>query len=99
MVVEHDGEVVAESTRPYLLFESMLPVRYYLPMTDVDQRLLRPSPVITRCPYKGEAAYYSIPAGGERSVNAIWTYEAPIPEVAAIAGHLAFYPAVTVERV
>jgi uncharacterized protein (DUF427 family) len=44
------------------------------------------------CPYKGDAAYYSIPAGGERSVNAVWTYESPHAAVAEIKDHLAFYP-------
>jgi uncharacterized protein (DUF427 family) len=46
----------------------------------------------TYCPYKGDCAYYSVPVGGERSVNAVWTYETPFPAVAEIAGHLAFYP-------
>jgi uncharacterized protein (DUF427 family) len=46
----------------------------------------------TYCPYKGECAYYSVPAGGERSVNAVWTYESPFAAVSAIASHLAFYP-------
>ena len=46
----------------------------------------------TYCPYKGDCAYYSIPLGGERSVNAVWTYEAPYAAVAAIKDHLAFYP-------
>lgn len=46
----------------------------------------------TYCPYKGDCAYYSIPAGGERSVNAVWTYEVPYPDVAEIKDHVAFYP-------
>jgi uncharacterized protein (DUF427 family) len=46
----------------------------------------------TYCPYKGECSYYSIPAGGERAINAVWTYEKPYDAVAEIAGHLAFYP-------
>jgi len=53
---------------------------------------LRPSASQTYCPYKGEAAYFSIPAGGERSLDAIWTYEAPYDAVAEIKDHLAFYP-------
>lgn len=54
--------------------------------------LLERSDHRTYCPYKGDCAYYSIPLGGGRSVNAVWTYEAPYPAVAAIAGHVAFYP-------
>ena len=63
----------------------------YIPREDVDMSLLSPTDHATYCPYKGECAYWSIPAGGERSTNAVWTYEAPYDAVAEIAGHLAFY--------
>jgi uncharacterized protein (DUF427 family) len=54
--------------------------------------LLERSNHITYCPYKGDCAYYNIPAGGDRSINAVWTYETPYAAVAAIQDHLAFYP-------
>jgi len=65
---------------------------HYVPRKDVDMAALTRSPQSTYCPYKGDASYYSIPAGGARSVNAIWTYEVPYEAVAAIKDHLAFYP-------
>ena len=46
---------------------------------------------VTYCPYKGDCSYYTIPAGGERASNAVWSYETPYPAVAAIKGHFAFY--------
>jgi uncharacterized protein (DUF427 family) len=64
----------------------------YIPRKDVAMPLLERTDHATYCPYKGDCAYYSIPLGGERSVNAVWTYEAPYPAVAAIKEHLAFYP-------
>ena len=64
----------------------------YVPRGDVDMSLLERTSHATYCPYKGDCAYYSIPAGGERSVNAVWSYEAPYPSVAAIKDYVAFYP-------
>jgi uncharacterized protein (DUF427 family) len=74
------------------LREASLPPVQYIPREDVDMSLLSRSDHATYCPYKGECAYYSIPVGGHRSVNAVWTYEAPYADVAAIKGYLAFYP-------
>lgn len=84
-----DGDVVlADSDRPVLLFETSLPVRYYLPPEDVDLSLLTPSSAHSRCPYKGATtAYWSRP--GKRSVA--WCYAEPFPAVTAIAGRIAFY--------
>jgi uncharacterized protein (DUF427 family) len=65
---------------------------YYLPRADADMSLLARSDHTTYCPYKGDCSYYSIPAAGENATNAVWTYETPYEAVAAIAGHLAFYP-------
>jgi uncharacterized protein (DUF427 family) len=65
---------------------------HYIPRGDVDMTALERSDHASYCPYKGDAAYYSIPAGGARSDNAVWTYEAPYEAVAAIREHLAFYP-------
>lgn len=64
----------------------------YIPRDDADMTLLQRTDHATYCPYKGDCAYYSIPAGGARAVNAVWTYEQPYPAVDAIRGHLAFYP-------
>jgi uncharacterized protein (DUF427 family) len=89
--VSVNGEVVAETTRPKLLFETGLPTRYYIPAADVRADALEPSDTTTRCPYKGIATYRSVTAGGEREDSLVWTYEDPIPEVAPIAGLLAFF--------
>jgi uncharacterized protein (DUF427 family) len=91
VVVSLGGEVVAESRRPHLLFETHLPVRYYLPREDVRMDLLEPSPLVTRCPYKGTATYWSVRAGGEVHDALAWTYERPIPEQPRIAGLVAFF--------
>jgi uncharacterized protein (DUF427 family) len=64
----------------------------YIPQKDVDMTLLEGTDHHTYCLYKGDCAYYSIPLGGNRSVNAVWTYEAPYAAVAAIKDHIAFYP-------
>jgi uncharacterized protein (DUF427 family) len=85
------GETVAESRNPILLFETGLPVRYYLPKTDVRQELLIPSQLVTRCPYKGEAHYYSVKVGDYLAENVVWYYKYPTMEAAKIATYLAFY--------
>lgn len=85
-----DGRVLAQTTEPVLLFETRLPIRYYIPPTDVDFSALQESDLLTQCPYKGTARYWSIrdtPDGA----NLVWAYEHPLPSVAAIKGHLAFY--------
>lgn len=89
--VEIDGVAVAESVRPTLLFETGLPVRFYLPRTDVRADLLRPSATTTGCPYKGNATYHSIEIEGVVHDDVIWTYPFPARESAGIAGLLAFY--------
>ncbi|MGA2830295.1 MAG: DUF427 domain-containing protein [Streptosporangiaceae bacterium] len=85
------GVLVAETRRPRLLFETSLPVRYYLPKLDVDPGLLVPSATRTRCPYKGEAVYWSVRAGGEVHQDIVWSYPAPIPEAPKIENLLAFF--------
>jgi len=84
--------VIASSTDALVLKEAVYPEVYYIPRKDVDMAALARTQHATYCPYKGDCAYYSIPAGGGRSVNAVWTYEAPYAAVAAIKDHLAFYP-------
>jgi uncharacterized protein (DUF427 family) len=86
------GRVIADTRAALILREANYgPVRY-IPRADVDMTQLQRTDHATYCPYKGECAYYSIPAGGTRSVNAVWTYESPYAAVESIAGHLAFYP-------
>ncbi len=85
------GRIVADSLTALTLRESDYPAVQYIPRDDVDMSLLERTDNQTYCPYKGDAAYYSIPAGGERATNAVWTYEAPFEAVATIKNHLAFY--------
>jgi uncharacterized protein (DUF427 family) len=85
------GQVVADTRRALTLRESDYPAVQYVPRSDVDMALLARTDNETYCPYKGDAAYYSITNGGERTVNAVWTYEAPFDAVADIKDHLAFY--------
>ncbi len=85
------GELVAESRRPRLLFETGLPVRYYIPMLDVRMELLEPSSNTSRCPYKGVASYWSVHAGGSTHPDLAWAYKAPIPECPKIENLIAFF--------
>jgi uncharacterized protein (DUF427 family) len=86
------GRIVAESTRALRLEEKGYPPVYYLPRSDADMSLLVRTMHYTHCPYKGDAAYYSIPIGGAKLENAVWTYEDPYEAVANIKECLAFYP-------
>jgi uncharacterized protein (DUF427 family) len=86
------GQIVADTTAALSLKEASYPAAIYVPRADVVLDLLERTDHSTYCPYKGEASYYSIRAGGERSVNAIWTYEAAYASVSAIDGYMAFYP-------
>ena len=92
VVVTVGGKVVADTRAALTLREASYPPVQYIPRRDVDMALLARTDHASYCPYKGEASYFSIPLGGERSVNAIWTYEAAYPSVAEIQDHLAFYP-------
>jgi uncharacterized protein (DUF427 family) len=85
------GKVVAESTQALRLEEKGYPPVYYLPRSDADMSLLVRTTYSTYCPYKGDCTYYSIPVGGPKSENAVWTYEKPHEAVADIGEHLAFY--------
>ena len=86
------GRTVADTADALTLREASYPPVQYIPRKDVDMSLLKRSDHTSRCPYKGTASYYSVIPGGERSVNAVWTYETPYPSVAAIKDHVAFYP-------
>ena len=92
VVVTVGGRVVADSRNALTLQEARYPAVQYVPLADVDLSLLERTTHATYCPYKGDCAYYSVPAGGERAVNAVWTYERPYDAVAAIRDHVAFYP-------
>jgi uncharacterized protein (DUF427 family) len=92
VVVRLSGKVIADTTDALVLREASYPAVLYIPRRDVDMAELERTDHASYCPYKGDASYFSIPAGGERSVNAIWTYEAPYDAVARIKDHLAFYP-------
>jgi uncharacterized protein (DUF427 family) len=85
------GETVAESRNPVLLFEPGHPHRYYLPKLDVRMDLLQPSERVSRCPYKGEAHYYSMVVNGNEAPDMVWCYRHPTPEASKVAGLLAFY--------
>jgi uncharacterized protein (DUF427 family) len=90
--VMFNGRAVADSTRALTLRETSLRPVQYIPRADVDMSLLVRSTHSTHCPYKGEAAYYSLRVDGRTAENAVWTYETPYPAMAAIKEHLAFYP-------
>jgi uncharacterized protein (DUF427 family) len=86
------GVIVAETTRALTLREASLGPVQYIPRADIVADLFEPSPTTSHCPYKGDASYLSAEAGGVRTRDVAWSYEAPYPAVAAIAGHVAFYP-------
>jgi len=92
VVVSLGGRVIADTNDALTLKEAAYPAVLYIPRKDLDMTLLERTDHATYCPYKGDAAYFSIPSGGARSVNAVWTYEAPYDAVAAIKDHVAFYP-------
>ena len=92
VVVTAGGMVVADSTAALTLREASYPAVQYIPRKDVDMTALERSQTTSHCPYKGDASYFSIPAGGGRSIDAIWTYETPHDAVSDIKDHLAFYP-------
>jgi uncharacterized protein (DUF427 family) len=92
VVVTVAGKVIAETRDALTLREASYPAVQYIPRRDVDMFALVRSEHTTYCPYKGEASYYSIPAGGDRSLNAVWTYETPFEAMAQIKDYVAFYP-------
>jgi uncharacterized protein (DUF427 family) len=91
-VTVRSGErVVAETRNALVLREAKYPPVYYVPLADVDPKVLRPSSTTSYCPFKGDASYYSVVVGDETVSDAIWTYEKPYDAVAEIEGHVAFY--------
>lgn len=92
VLVSVAGRVIADTRNALSLREANYPAVQYIPRKDVDMSMLERTDHATYCPYKGDCAYYSIPSGGERGLNAVWTYEAPYTAVAQIKDCLAFYP-------
>jgi uncharacterized protein (DUF427 family) len=92
VVVSVAGHVIADTRNALTLREADYPPVQYFPPEDVDFSQLERTDHATYCPYKGDCTYYSVPAGGRKSVNAVWSYEDPFAPVAQIKGHVAFYP-------
>jgi uncharacterized protein (DUF427 family) len=85
--IELDGRLLAESSRPMMLFETLLPVRFYLPRDDVVVRLT-PSDTVTYCAYKGRASYYSVPDGPR---DVAWTYHEPLHDAELVRDRVCFF--------
>lgn len=98
VTVKVGSMTLGESHRALELKEGSYPPVTYVPREDIDMLRLVRTERATTCPWKGQASYYSIRTEGGVLDNAVWSYEDPIPDVAPIAGHLAFYPSVTVTR-
>jgi uncharacterized protein (DUF427 family) len=88
--LELDGQVLAESSRPKLLFETLLPVRYYLPRKDVSAELV-PSDTHTYCAYKGKASYWSVRVGDQLVPDLAWTYPEPLNDASRVRNLVAFF--------
>ena len=91
VIVRVGGQVIADTRSALTLREADYPPVHYIPRKDVDMSLLQRSASESYCPFKGDAAYYSIPAAGEQGIDAVWTYEAPYEAVSTIKDHVAFY--------
>lgn len=91
IVVTLGENVIADTTDALTLREASYPPILYIPRKDVAMDLLQRSETTSYCPYKGDASYFSLPSGGARSIDAIWTYETPFEAVASIKEHVGFY--------
>lgn len=92
IVVSVAGVEIVNIRHALVLREASYPPVRYVPREDTEITLLQRTEHSTYCPYKGDCSYFSIPVGGTKSVNAVWTYENPAAAVTAIKGHLAYYP-------
>lgn len=92
VVVKVGDRIVADSRDALVMKEGSYPGVQYIPRKDVDMTLLERTSHASYCPFKGDASYFSIPSGGARATNAVWSYEAPYDAVAQIKEHVAFYP-------
>ena len=91
VVVRVGGEVVADTTRALVMRAPGTPDQQYIPREDVDMMRLVRTQLVTHCPYKGDASYWSIRSGPRTVENAVWSYEAPYDDMTPITGYLAFY--------
>ena len=89
--VDFNGETIADSTRPRLLFETGLTPTYYFPLDDIRDEFLQRSDLSTNCPYKGDASYWSIAVGDRTAENAMWSYETPYDEKPELRELAAFF--------
>ncbi len=92
LVVRWRGRTIADTTRALELREHVYPKVFYIPRTDAVMSFFQRSATETVCPYKGRASYFSLCAGEEADVDAVWSYEKPLSSVAEIKDRLAFYP-------
>jgi uncharacterized protein (DUF427 family) len=92
VTVSLGGKAIADTREALILKEASYPAVQYIPRKDADMALLARTDHSTYCPYKGDASYYSIPSGGAKAVNAVWSYEHPHDAMAQIKDYLAFYP-------
>jgi uncharacterized protein (DUF427 family) len=92
VVVRVGGKIIADTRDALTLCEASYPPVQYIPRRDVDMAALTRSEHTSYCPYKGDASYYSISTGGDRSLNAVWTYETPFEAMTQIKEYVAFYP-------
>ena len=90
--VVFNGRIVANTVRALTLREASYPPVQYIPCEDADMALFSRTAHASYCPYKGDAAYFSLTVDGRASENAVWTYEEPYPAMAEIKAYLAFYP-------
>jgi len=89
--VSLEGQDLAGTDRPVLLFETSLPTRYYIPKQDVCMDILEVSGHITECAYKGRPVHFSVPRLGDAAKHIAWCYENPLPEAEKVKGLIAFY--------
>ena len=91
VIVRLGGAIVADTTRALVMRAPGTPDQQYIPRQDVDMTRLVRTELVTHCPYKGDASYWSIQSGPRTVENAVWSYEAPHDDMMSIAGYLAFY--------
>lgn len=89
--VTFGGELIADTVAAIALQEADYPVAYYLPRGDVRMDLMRRTEHSTHCPFKGDASYWTLEAGGRTAENAVWSYETPFDEAGIIKEYVAFY--------
>src|SRR6266478_5669534 len=92
VVVKVGGKIIADTSDALTLRETSYPPVQYIPRRDVEIAALASSEHATHYPYKGYASYFSIPAGGDCSRNAVWTYESPFEAMSQFKDYVAFYP-------